>query len=270
MKYILLSLIALLSGCGGTSDNTTLMDLDLSGTWLRKDYIDYYDTNTQSIVYSEYSQSTHFLDDPLNGAVNIARCVKYDGVNWDIITKNVNNINIFSRVTDYVKVNKNSLVLNDTHIPDINFPNIEQRVTSYFDRVSTNILLDSGSILINGPINKNESSHVCIRYASSDRDGSEAFIISTPHQGGFLSISLITRTPLNVISYLFDRNVTNDIVNFDINYGIDEEISFNSIMPSIVTVDITSNTDFGYDGTFSFTDNNSNSYTGLFEINTPY
>ena len=273
MKYILLTITFLFLGCGGSSspDNKTLMEADLSGTWLLEDYIDHYDTNTNSILYSESSQITYFLVDRLDGTVNISRCIKYDGVNWDTVTKNINNINVFLGRADYVKKTDNSLVMNDTHIPDPNFPNIELRVTSYFNRVSNNILLDSGDIILNGPISINENSHVCVGHSTSNRLGTEVerFSVSTPYQDGFLSIELLTQDPLTVKSYTFDKNVDGEINNFDIFYGI-LGVGGNTLSPSTAIIDVTSNSGFGYDGSFSFIDNNNSSYTGSFEINTQY
>lgn len=272
MKYILITITFLFIGCGGGSSNTnTLIETNLSGTWLFEEHVEFYDISTNSILYSESIQTTHFLEDRLDRTVNISTCIEYDGVNWEVITKNINNINIFSGRADFVKLTDNSLVMNETLIPDPNFPNIELRVTSYFNRVSNNILLDSGGITLNGPISINESSHVCVRNATSNRFDTEVelFLVSTPYQDGSLSIELLVQNPLAVKSYVFDKNVDSDISNFDIFYGV-LGIGGNTLSPSSAIINVTSNSGFGYDGSFSFIDENNNSYTGTFEMDTQY
>ncbi|MDH5327307.1 MAG: hypothetical protein OEZ68_19105 [Gammaproteobacteria bacterium] len=258
-------LVLFLNGCSNDDvvQDASLLAQDLSGTWLLLNEEQFYNKATGDYLYSEFIESSVIIDDE-GRRVNFYRCIYYGSLP---------TIGVKTDTHYYHNVVEDGYELQGDGSLQRQFP---RQANQYNDtqetvrverliRISSDIVLDHGELIVNGVMSVNETNHVCLDRRYDSLSDAENLALSIPYIDDYVSWAISTVNGLSVNTYQYDSNsIRSEITSFYFgNY-------MGSVNPATATIDVTE-ADLGrYVGTFSFTDFAENSYSGSFEINPQY
>lgn len=276
---LVLVLLLLISGCihndsnpppgnnpPPVDNNTSLKDVDLSGTWQMVTEVQQFKTSTEEYLQSSFYEEKYFLDDTVVG-VEYSVCRVYGG------------IPVYGIKTDkhfYMNVSDDGFVLQDDGTlmrsrsytnswePGFNFVAIET-----LTKISDNLLLDSGTFIFNGPVAITEHAHVCRRKTDYSVGIQWAVNIQVPYDDDYLTFNIEIRDAITAGTYTYARRWDATPVQIEVYSNATafwNIVGTNTIGARDVSVTIIEVTDLRLSGTFSFTGQDDGSYSGEFEV----
>jgi len=272
MKYLILVLaVTSLLGCN-SSDNwvpddgdSSIEDIELTGTWLMSNEIERYKTSTDEYLSSTYISESYLLEETDKG-VKYESCRRYGGIpNYGIKTKEhfyLNPIDNGFILNGGGVLEQRSEYTNEWE-PEFYYKSI-QKITKITD-VS---VIDNGTLIVNGPISIEEYSHVCIWEVSYSVGNKRAFEIMVPFDDSYVSFRLDAYDEIVAGTYDYTTPYSDSLVRVDLSSNATaywDIVESNTLSPSSVSLNLIEYNGTKISGTFSFTGQDEGSYSGEFE-----
>lgn len=261
--------LGFLSACSQDDDSSpSLLERDLSGTWLSTQETRYYNKETGDYLFSEFFDITIVLADQ-GSTVQTSSCYDY-GINLPVPgVKTASRFYMYVNQNGYSQTPNGDLVRETAVEDDPYSATLQQQKVTTLSQLSPDVLLDNGSLSVSGIIQANEADQVCVLHIYNNLNDNESYDIIIPYDDDILSLRISTSSRLAPGAYNFDRDTAqNEIYRFNFSSSSTifwDMFSSNVIQPSTATVNISSAGSNSYTGDFAFTDNG-NSYSGNFEI----
>jgi hypothetical protein len=271
---VLLFSLCLISGCSSDKsavkkvDEIDLTDIDLTGTW---EFIT--ETRTTKISTGEYLQSdfytgTMLFDDNENG-VQFNECHDYGGAaSYGIKTKKNLYLHIWD---DGYKLLKGGRLQKISHSENEYQPGFSFETITTLSKISEEILLDSGALILNGAVSVEEYSHVCLSQYYSNIGVSKSLELFARYGDSYLSFRLDMMDEISAGQYQYEYryNGSHKPLLLDVYSGaseFDAVVNSNTLSPRDVTINVFEISEERLMGSFDFIGQDDSSYSGEFEV----
>jgi hypothetical protein len=270
----ILAITLLLSACGSGSsgeisenDSLSLNELDLSGTWKSVTETRIIEKSTGEYLSSLFTQNTVLFEETENGVL-VSECQDY-GYDDHYGTKSDDRFYIYSTLNGHTLQENGSLSQVTTEEYDYS-PGFIYESTNTLSRISDDIVLDNGTLVLNGPVSVEEYSHVCLWQVSDSVGVSRTVELQARYGGSYLSLRLEIEGDVVAGVYQYDdRSVTDSEVLLDVASNAIEFwdiVDSNGLDARNVTVNISDVAGNRMLGSFEFTGQDDGLYDGEFEI----
>lgn len=265
----LLCLSAALFACNHEAKDTTLMDQDLSGTWLFTRYDAIYDTNTDAYIATEiYNQRLVISDSNLG--VLYYECWDVAGVGQSA-SKTDTHLYIDGNATAFASISTGVL---ETETESLASPNPGQTIERYkrLEKLTSSVDVDKGLLVLSGPITVSETDTVCVSHQYNDVNDIHIYDLNVPYDNDYLYMRMEIHAGPTTGLHNYTRFVSGaDIYYFDIlstSANFWSVVGSNILAPTTATINITESTDSNIAGTFSFVGQDAGNYSGEFSMDT--
>lgn len=269
---ILFCLSIALLGCNHEAKDASLMDQDLSGTWLQKQHEVSYDKTTGEYLYTLTIEVTIiFEDDPTTGLLYHV-CWDYGGV-AETATKTETRLYINGNSTVFESIGPGVLETGLERMPERLYqPNVV--IDRYFrlEKLTPDVIIDKGSLVIDGPITVSESDNVCVWHSYTDVNTKHTFDLMVPYDNNnlYMRLETLSAPAAGVHNYtryepgaeIFFVGIISNADNFWSVTGT------NLLSPAATTINITESTDSNIAGAFPIVGRAEGDYTVEFSMDT--
>ena len=273
-KAIFFAFLVVLAGCGDNkSDSLSETDeSDLSGTWLHTQVQYVYDRNSGEYISTEYYESTIILSDTGVG-MTTSECSLYQ--QHDYLGKKGDdyiNLQIAPSAPTYFQVAKDKF---ETELDrDINSSystntKVDKRLT--IEKLSSNVVIDKGLLVLNGPISINEYSHVCVGKKYSTFNSTVYYDLHVPFDDYnlIMQMKFSAHPSVGVLTYTKENTEASILNEFDVSstssYFLDR-VDSSTLAPDNVLVNVHQSSEDVLSGEFSFLGHDGGDYSGEFYI----
>lgn len=271
---VLLFSLCLISGCSSDNSDVTkveeiaLTDIDLTGTW---EFVT--ETRTTKISTGEYLQSdfytgTMLFDDNENG-VQFNECHDYGGAaSYGIKTDKNLYLHIWD---DGYKLLKDGRLQKISASENEYQPGFSFETITTLSKISEEILLDSGTLILNGPVSVEEYNHVCLSQYYSNIGVSKSVELFARYGDSYLSLRLdmVDEISAGQYQYEYRYNGIHKPLLLDVYSGaseFDAVVNSNTLSPGDVTINVSEISEERLMGSFDFIGQDDGSYSGEFEV----
>lgn len=275
MKILLfLCLSSVLIACNHETSDKTLLDQDLSGTWMHTLIDEYYEMTTDTYIGFVAIESELIFNDDETG-VEYHEC-RHFGSLPRTASKSKSNLELEGYSVNFSVLNPNVLETPAFEPPtDGSVPPDQYRLRRYrLVKVSEDLNVDRGMLTLNGPVSVAESDQVCLWHVYRDPNLLRTYELIVPYDDDYLSLRIRyeNRPGVGIINYdLF--NSTPNLESFNINSGASNFWSIvgsNTLGVTTATINISESTDDLLAGTFAFIGQDMGNYSGEFVMETSY
>ncbi len=275
--YAVFILITFLCGCelvdedsskseGDISQSLTLEDIDLSGTWLLTQERRETKLATNEYLSSDFSKSKYVFEDTDRGVI-FSECNTYGDF--------YSPYGIKTALHFYMNIHDNGFELqSDGRLQQITVyefeynPGFSYEYILTLTKLSEEVEIDNGTLVIRGPLLVEEYSQVCVQESTSNIGNNRSFQLSVPYDDGYLSfnIGLIGNVSEGIHTYDGYYNEKEVGIHIYSNATLVEEKISAGIDYKYVTVDVVVSNYDTLSGSFVIIDGNDIEHSGEFEI----
>ena len=252
------------------SENLNFQSLDLSGTWRMVNEERRVRIDTEEYISSTFVEFRYVFEDTGSG-VKYDRCWEYGDFYSPHGVKTDEHFYMSPNDpsdTGFTIQDKDTLVKVTTYEnewePGFRFESIQT-----LTKISSDVDVDSGTFILNGPISIEEYSHTCTWQVSSNVGESKTLEFLVPYDDGNINFHFRLTGEIVVGSYYYNEYWESEQVNFDINSTADafwDTVGSNTLSAEDVTINIIESSDAKLSGTFSLLGQDNERYSGEFEI----
>lgn len=271
MKYLTLIFFVILGlGCEKKSSESgneiSLTDINLTGTWIAVNETKTYKTDTGEFLSSDFVKLKYVLEDTDVG-VKYDRCWEYGGISLYGI-KTDKHFYMNTSENGYSLTEDGSLQQTSEFVreyqPGFNFESI---VT--LRKVSEEVSIDNGTLVLDGPISHAEYDQVCLWQVDYSIGDGRTVELIVPFDTDSLSLRFELRGDIAPGTYQYTDQGYNSPVRIDVISNSDifwNQINTNTLGATNVSVTVTESTAKKFSGTYTFLGQDQGDYSGEFEI----
>ncbi|MCP4491826.1 MAG: hypothetical protein GY820_31645 [Gammaproteobacteria bacterium] len=285
MKYFRIAGLILslsLLGCGSDdengghiqapsdSENFNFESLDMTGTWRMVNEERRIRIDTGEYISSQFVEFRYVFEDTDSG-VKYNRCWEYGNFYSPHGVKTVEHFYMYPgdpSDTGFTIQDKDTLKKVTTYEnewePEFSFESIQT-----LTRISSDVEIDSGTFILNGPISIEEYNHTCTWQVSSNVGESRTLELLVPYDNGNINFHFRLIGEISVGSYYYNEYWESEKIYMDIGSTSDafwNIVGSNILGAEDVTINIIESTDTKLSGTFSLLGQDDERYSGEFEI----
>jgi len=259
----------MLTACGGGDSNQNV-ESNLTGTWKHTQIHKYYDAETDEYLGSNFIDVSLIFKEEL-GEIKYYACWG-DGTNGAPVSKTDTQIitddgSFFSRI--FTKNIDGSYSTQEVkNLQDGGDDTTYYNQSFVLSKISNEIIIDKGLLVLNGPVSVAEYNHACVvRHYSNINDGA-IYEIVIPYDDSTITLSLLTQSnpvvgPVNyTLASSSDSPIRLNISSQ--STGFWNTVGSNTLTLETTSINIIESTDSILSGTYSFTTNDNLNYDGEF------
>lgn len=276
-KYLLLLIsIFFIASCthdknSSETKDVSIQDVDLTGTWLFTRTEEIYEKSSGQYLYTNYKKYTYILEETEAG-VKYEECWEVGG---DSLTGSKNDTDFYMDVNDPgFKLSSPDLLVRELDDEESEDLSKTIKVGESLQKISSDAQIDSGSFSINGEnVSASENNWVCSYNSYNTLRTRNSVLVVVPYLDSRLELSFSFKDSLSVASYEFQESSSDSqIFQFDVSSNateFGEKVGSNALAPASANIDITQVENGFLAGRFSFVGQDSEAYTGNFNIQLP-
>lgn len=271
MKRIsVLFLILWLTGCGSSDSNVkedkiSLDGTNFTGTWSAIVETEIYMSETGEYQSSNYRKFYYLMKETLIG-VTFSTCREY-AENQPFGIKTDYHFYMNSGDSGFTLQNDGSLKQTSEFELESE-PDLSYKRTEILKHISKDLIIDSGTQILNGPISNSEYNHVCVSQYYSNIGNNKIISIIVPFTNNNIEFYIDLQGEVSPGTYQYNNYLDYSDVSIDVFSNSDifwNIIHTNTLSPSDVTVTLIESTSSKLSGTFNFTGQDQGIYSGEFE-----